>query len=159
MKATWVFIVAAVVSASEVACRQSPAVAVEWPASAGIAPDSLSRMYAYYLGRSPRSLGGCGARHIAVGYDHLPGDLLHSSATENTTDAGVTRAGVGAATTVALLAWNAVEASHAVDTITVAVTHPDGSRNQFTFARADEPSPLQPLRYLEGLGMVCSLPI
>jgi len=159
MKANWVFMLTAAATASLVACRQGPAVAVEWPASVGIEPDSLSRIYAYYLGRSPRSLVGCGSRHIAVGYDRLPGDLLHSGATENTTDAGVTRAEVGAATTVALLAWNAVERSHAVDTITVAVTHPDGSRNQFTFARADEPTPLQPLRYVESLGMVCALPI
>ncbi len=144
--------------ACSLACAEKAPVALNWPASAGIAPDSLARVYQHYFGQVPRAVGGCGARHLALRFTNVPGDLLRSGIAPMSSDAGVVRARVGVATTLAVLAWNAVEAGDGTDTITIALLHPDGFSGQYTFVRGDGASYLQPLRLIEGAGNVCPLP-
>lgn len=139
-------------------CRESGPRVSNWPAKVGVSSDSLTAIYRRYLGSAPSALGGCGAHRMGVAFVSVPGHLQANgppSDSASSVDAGILRAQVGAALTVALLAWDAVEPSRAVDTLTVKLRHPDGSSSEFNFV--PQGTPAQPLRLVDSLVQPCVL--
>ena len=136
--------------------------AVNWPAEAGVSPDSLHGLFRQYLGQSPVIMAGCGARRVGIAFTDAPGDLRHLATREGTTvtlaQPSVNRARGSVAEVLAVLAWGALERSRAIDTITIGLRSTrDRLSTQYSFV-SDPSSYLHPLRLIDREIARCALP-
>jgi hypothetical protein len=142
--------------------RRADSIVVDWPSEAGVSADSLRVLFRQYLGQSPVGMAGCGPRRVAIAFADVPGDVRHLTTRQGNTvtlaPASVGRARASVAEAAAVLAWAALESSHAIDTLTIGLrSTPNRLSAQFSFV-ADPASYLHPLRLIDREVAHCALP-